>query len=72
MMVPISAPYDTASALPRATSPRMRIRTRQSIRELKNDVHSQASSIEGAVSWPSKLLVTSRMGMRISDGKRPK
>ena len=28
--------------------------------------------IEGAVIWPSSRLVTRRMGMRISEGNKPK
>ena len=72
MMVAMRAPYDAASARPTNASPRMRIRTRQSINELKRAVSIHATKIEGPVICPSSLLVTSKMGMRISDGKIPK
>ncbi len=40
--------------------------------EENSPVVSQASRIEGPVRSPSNALVTSRMGMRMIDGKMPK
>ena len=48
------------------------MRSRQSISELNRPVDIQASRIDGPVSLPSRRLVTSRTGMRISEGKMPK
>ena len=72
MMVAMRAPKDTASARPTTDSPRIRMRRRQSINELKRAVRSQAKRIEGAVIRPSNRLVTSKMGMRMIEGNKPK
>ncbi len=72
MMVAISRPYEVASALPIATSPRIRMRTRHSSSDANRPVSSQATSMNGAVSLPSRLWVTARIGIRISVGKRLK
>ncbi len=72
MMVAISAPNAVASDRPTTASPRMRMRTLQSINELNRAVSNQASRIDGAVIFPSRLLVTRRNGMRMIEGNRPK
>ena len=72
MMVAIRTPNPVASVLPMAESPRTRNRTRQSKSAANSPVNSQARSMYGAVSLPSRLWVTSRIGIRMIEGKRPK
>jgi hypothetical protein len=72
MTVATSTPKATASARPTTTAPRTTTRTRQSNAIVNQPVRSQASRMNGAPNLPSRLVVTSRMGMRISDGNRPK
>ncbi len=72
MMVAIRTPYAVASARPSTADPRMRMRVRQSINELKREVSIHATRIDGAVISPSNRLVTNKTGIRINDGKMPK
>ena len=72
MTVATSTPKAVASVLPMTASPRTRNRTRHSSNEANSPVNSQASSMDDGVSLPSRLLVTSRMGMRMIEGNRPK
>ena len=72
MMVATRTPSEVASARPMTARPRTRNRTRHTSSEANSPVSSQATSMNGAVSLPSRLLVTSRMGMRMIDGNRPK
>ena len=72
MMVAIKTPNAVASALPITESPRTRNRTRHSSSEANSPVSSQARSMYVGVSLPSRLLVTSRMGMRMIEGNSPK
>ncbi len=50
----------------------MSTRIRQSRSETNSPVSSQATSMLGAVSRPSRRLVTNRIGMRKIEGNNPK
>ncbi len=65
-------PQTPASSRPSTALPRRRILTRQSRSEVNRPVTAHASSIDGAVSLPSKLLVSARSGIRRRDGNNPK
>ena len=71
-MATISTPKVAASARPMAAWPRTRTRTRQRSNEANRAVSIQATRMNGAVSLPSRLLVTARMGIRTRDGNSPK
>ena len=72
MIVAIRTPKAVASPLPIAESPRTRYRTRHNVSAANNPVSNHAASMYGAVRRPSRLLVRSKIGMRMIDGKRPK
>ena len=72
MMVASRTPKPVASVLPMTESPRTRNRTRHSRSAEKSPVNNQARSMYGAVSLPSRLWVTSRIGIRMIEGNRPK
>ena len=63
MMVATSTPKEAASARPSTALPRVTTRSRQSNSELNSAVIIQASNSEGAVKWPSNLLVNRRTGI---------
>ena len=70
--VAISRPNAAASSRPRTTAPRITMRTRHRSRETNRAVSSHANSMNGAVSLPSRLLVTARIGIRMIEGNSPK
>ena len=72
MMVAIRTPKPVASDLPMAESPRTRNRTRHNKSAANSPVNNQASNMNGAVSLPSRLWVTSSTGIRMIEGNRPK